>query len=108
VEGTGWADLFDVVVCGDDVPRRKPAPDMVLRGLERSGVASGAGVWFVGDSTTDTMAAKQAGVTAIYYNGAKWDPAYLVRLFPGEHRPDAIAGDFAALLALALPPRRAR
>ena len=106
VDGSGWGGLFDVVVCGDDVRRRKPAPDMVQRALDELGVAAGPEVWFVGDSTTDTVAAKDAGVTAIYYNGAKWEPAYLVRIFPGAHRPDAIAGDFAALEALALPRQR--
>jgi phosphoglycolate phosphatase len=106
VDGTGWEGFFDVVVCGDDVRRRKPAPDMVQRGLDRLGLAPGADVWFVGDSTTDTVAAKLAGVTAIYYNGAKWEPSYLERIFPGEHRPDAIAGDFVALEALAIPERR--
>lgn len=107
VDGTGWEGLFDVVVCGDDVARRKPAPDMVERALGELGMRPGADVWFVGDSTTDTVAAKKAGVTAIYYNGAKWEPAYLVRIFPGEVRPDAIAGDFVALEALARPePRR--
>jgi len=106
VDGTGWRELFDVVVCGDDVRRRKPAPDMVQRALDELGLEPGPGVWFVGDSTTDTVAAKEAGVTAIYYNGAKWEPAYLVRIFPGTHRPDAIAGDFAALEALALPRQR--
>lgn len=105
IEGTGWQGLFDVVVCGDDVRRRKPAPDMVERALVELGVAPGPDVWFVGDSTTDTIAAKLADVTAIYYNGAKWDPAYLVRIFPGEHRPDAVAADFAALEALARPVR---
>jgi phosphoglycolate phosphatase len=106
VDGSGWGALFDVVVCGDDVHRRKPAPDMVRRALDELGVGAGPEVWFVGDSTTDTVAAKAAGITAIFYNGAKWEPAYLVRIFPGEHRPDAIAGDFPALEALALPRQR--
>jgi phosphoglycolate phosphatase len=106
VDGSGWHELFDVVVCGDDVRRRKPAPDMVQRALEALGLRAGPEVWFVGDSTTDTVAAKDAGITAIYYNGARWEPSYLVRIFPGTHRPDAIAGDFAALEALALPPQR--
>jgi len=106
VDGSGWKDLFDVVVCGDDVRRRKPSADMVLRALGELGSSPGPDIWFVGDSTTDTVAAKEAGVTAIYYNGAKWAPEQLVRIFPGGHRPDAIAGDFAALQALALPPRR--
>lgn len=106
VDGSGWEDLFDVLVCGDDVPRRKPAPDMVLRALEALGLRAGPEVWFIGDSTTDVIAARQAGVRAIFYNGAKWDPFQLVRIFPPEHPPDAIAGDFSALEMLALPPRR--
>src|SRR3972149_6465176 len=60
VDGSGWEDLFDVLVCGDDVPRRKPAPDMVLRGLEVLGLRAGPAVWFIGDSTTDVIAARQA------------------------------------------------
>ena len=103
VDGTGWKHLFDVIVCGDDVRRRKPSAEMVLRALDELGRPAGPDVWFVGDSTTDTIAAKEAAVTAIYYNGAKWEPAHLVRIFPGTHRPDAIAGDFPALETLALP-----
>jgi len=103
VEGTGWEGFFDVVVCGDDVRRRKPSAEMVLRALDELGRTAGPDVWFVGDSTTDTVAAKEAGVTAVYYNGARWGPGDLVRIFPGTHRPDAIAGDFSALEALALP-----
>jgi phosphoglycolate phosphatase len=106
VDGSGWEDLFDVLVCGDDVPRRKPAPDMVLRALEALGLPAGPEVWFIGDSTTDVIAARQAGVRAIFYNGAKWDPLQLVRIFPPEHPPDAITGNFSALETLALPPRR--
>jgi len=106
IDGAGWEALFDVVVCGDDVRRRKPAPDMVERALGELSAPAGSDVWFVGDSTTDTVAAKEAGITSIYYNGAKWGPADLVRIFPGGHRPDAIAGDFSALEALALARRR--
>jgi phosphoglycolate phosphatase len=103
VEGCGWTGLFDVVVCGDDVAHRKPAPDMVLRALAVLGVSAGPDIWFVGDSMTDTAAAKRAGITAAYYNGARWSAADLVRIFPGDWRPDLVAADFAALQALALP-----
>ena len=106
VDGSGWEDLFDVLVCGDDVSRRKPAPDMVLRALDTLRLRSGPEVWFIGDSTTDVIAAREAGVRAIFYNGAKWGPFDLVRIFPPEHPPDAITGDFSALEMLALPPRR--
>ena len=73
---------------------------MVLRALRELGLPAGPEVWFVGDSTTDVIAARESGVRAIFYNGAKWDPQQLVRIFP----PDAIAGNFSALKDLALPP----
>ena len=103
VDGSGWGDLFDALVCGDDVPRRKPAPDMVHRALAALELPATHEVWFVGDSTTDVIAAREAGVRAIFYNGARWGPADLVRMFPPAHPPDAIAADFTALEALALP-----
>jgi phosphoglycolate phosphatase len=106
IDGGGWEALFDVVMCGDDVPRRKPAPDMVARALDALALAPGPDTWFVGDSTTDVVAAQRAGVRAIFFNGARWGPADLVRIFPPGHAPEAIAGDFSALEALALPPRR--
>jgi phosphoglycolate phosphatase len=106
IDGSGWRDLFDVVVCGDDVAQRKPSPDMVLRALAQLRRRPGADVWFVGDASTDTVAAKRAGVTAAYYNGARWEPARLLAMFPEAWRPDLVAADFAALQALALPLRR--
>jgi len=93
-----------VLVCGDDVPRRKPAPDMVLRALDELGSPRSRRL-VRRDSTTDVIAARQAGVRAIFYNGAR-GPLQLVRIFPPEHPPDAITGDFSALESLALPPRR--
>lgn len=106
IDGGGWEGLFDIVVCGDDVPQRKPAPDMVLQALAELGRPPGPDTWFVGDSPTDTAAAKRAGTTAAFYNGARWEAAHLVRIFPGPWRPDLIAADFAALQALAFPLRR--
>src|SRR5512134_97688 len=85
VDGSGWDNLFDALVCGDDVPRRKPAPDMVHRALAALELPATHEVWFVGDSTTDVIAAREAGVRAIFYNGARWGPAHLVRMFPPAH-----------------------
>jgi len=30
VGGSGWRHFFDTMVCGDDVSKRKPAPDAVV------------------------------------------------------------------------------
>lgn len=50
----------DTVVGGTDVPRAKPAPDMVLEACARLGVAPGAS-FVVGDSRFDREAAHAAG-----------------------------------------------
>ena len=77
-------------------------------GAVRGRAAPGPEVWFVGDSTTDVIAARQAGVSAIFYNGAKWDPLQPVRIFPPEHPPDAITGNFASGALLVAPLARAQ
>jgi phosphoglycolate phosphatase len=57
----GWTDRFDRVLCPDDVPRPKPAPDMLLTALEHLGVDGGEAA-YVGDSDTDSLAAHAAGL----------------------------------------------
>ncbi|MZR63217.1 HAD family hydrolase [Alcanivorax sp. DP30] len=105
VDGTGWEDLFDVVVCGSDVGRRKPAPDMLLKALEALGQRPSRNCWYLGDSTTDVIAAKEANITSIFYNGAGWDQNWLDKIFPDTikhpHRPDAVVGSIAELTDLA-------
>lgn len=95
---TGWGHLFDTVVCGDDVVNRKPAPDLLLTALDRLEIEPDKSCWYVGDSTTDTIAANDAGVTNIFYNGANWDDHWLMKIFPGTtrhpHRPDYIVHSF--------------
>ena len=94
----GWHHLFDVHVCGDDVVKRKPAPDPILKALEWVDASPGPDCWYVGDSTTDTVAAKTAGVTSIFFNGAGWDQEWLNQIFPGTskhpHKPDAVVENF--------------
>lgn len=55
----------DVIVGGDDVPRGKPAPDMLLRACELLGV-SPSDAWMIGDSRYDKEAAAAA---EIYFIG---------------------------------------
>lgn len=101
VDGSGWKDLFDVVVSGSDVPKRKPAPDMLLEALARLGHSADSRCWYVGDSTTDVIAAKTAGVTAIFYNGANWPQSWLDKIFPGTvthpYQPDGVITRLAEL-----------
>jgi phosphoglycolate phosphatase len=105
VDGVGWHDLFDTMVCGDDVPRRKPAPDLLLKAVANLDAPADRGCWYVGDSTTDVIAAVDAGVTSIFYNGAGWDQAWIDKIFPGTmkhpHRPDAVVNNLGELVDMA-------
>ncbi|MCW8945913.1 MAG: HAD family hydrolase, partial [Sedimenticola sp.] len=64
------------------------------------------------DSTTDTIAAKRAGVTSVFFNGAQWDQQWLDKIFPGTpqhpHKPDVVVNDFGEFWALTLACRAAR
>ena len=64
----GILDRFDVVVCGDMVERRKPAPDPYLRAAELLGVDPVRCV-AVEDSPTGIGSAKAAGCHVIAYTG---------------------------------------
>lgn len=105
VDGNGWEHLFDTMVCGDDVPHRKPAPDVILKALDNLDAEPSAACWYVGDSTTDVVAAKEAEVTSVFYNGAHWDASWIDKIFPGTirhpHRPDAVIDDLPTLLRMA-------
>ncbi len=61
----------DVIVGGDDVPKGKPAPDMLLRACELLRV-SPSEAWMIGDSRYDREAAEAAEV---YFIGIGIDGA---------------------------------
>lgn len=56
----GILDDFGIVVCGDDLPRKKPDPLPLLHAAERMGVQPGQAL-MVGDSQSDVKAARAAG-----------------------------------------------
>ncbi len=60
----GLAVWFDEIVSGDSAPRPKPAADPVELTLARLGIAAGDAL-FVGDSETDVLAARAAGVAVV-------------------------------------------
>ena len=109
VAGEDWSSYFQTSVCGDDTSRRKPHPDQLALALANLGAEMGEAVWYVGDSTTDTIAAKAAGVTSVFFNGAQWDLPWLNTIFPGSvrhpHQPDVVVNDFAEFWALVLACR---
>jgi phosphoglycolate phosphatase len=63
LDALGWnAGTVDAVVCGDDVAHGRPAPDMIFRCMELTGIASADSVASVGDTTLDLQAGHNAGV----------------------------------------------
>lgn len=82
LEATGIADWFQLVLCGEEVPRPKPAPDILFEILGRLAVPSGQAVYF-GDMNIDTLTGKEAGVTTVIVTTG---PLSREELEPG--RPD--------------------
>jgi phosphoglycolate phosphatase len=61
LDDLGLSPFFDRVVCGDDLPHRKPHPLPLWHAMQASG-ASSAETIMVGDSVTDVKTARAAGV----------------------------------------------
>lgn len=57
----GLEGFFSVVLAGDSLPTKKPAPEPLWEALKRLGVDHGSAL-MVGDSTIDIHAARAAGV----------------------------------------------
>src|SRR6266550_2026618 len=63
VNSMKWdGDLINVVVCGDDIEQGRPAPYLIFRAMELSGVTSVHQVANVGDTVLDLQAGHNAGV----------------------------------------------
>jgi phosphonatase-like hydrolase len=59
----GWRTPFaDAIVCGDDVARGRPAPDLIRLAMERTSTTDPGRVANVGDTTLDLQAAHAARV----------------------------------------------
>ncbi|WP_026542892.1 phosphonatase-like hydrolase [Paenarthrobacter nicotinovorans] len=65
----GWSvdddNLLDAVVCSDEVAAGRPAPHMIHRAMELTGVQDVRAVLAAGDTVNDLAAANNAGVTAV-------------------------------------------
>ncbi|TLZ53721.1 MAG: HAD family hydrolase [Methanobacteriota archaeon] len=68
LRATGLLPSFSLVLGGDSVPRKKPAPDPVLKAARTFGV-SPSECAVVGDTENDILAAKAAGARSI---GVTW------------------------------------
>ena len=86
--------LLDAVVCLEDTPVHKPAPDPILAALDRLQVPSEAAA-YIGDSCHDMVAGRHAGVKTV---AALWGP--MPRADLECERPDHLAESFADLLEI--------
>ncbi|MFD7130806.1 HAD-IA family hydrolase [Streptomyces sp. NPDC059894] len=77
----GLAGFFAHVIGSDEVPRPKPAPDMVEHALRLLGVPTAEAV-MVGDAPTDIASARGAGVTAVAATWALSDDGDLLAAHP--------------------------
>lgn len=86
--GQDWAGWFSVIVCGEDVERKKPDPEVYVRSLKDLGIGSRE-VLAVEDSPNGVAAARAAGIPAIvtrsvYFADAAFEDALAVG--PGLHQ----------------------
>jgi phosphonatase-like hydrolase len=64
--GVGWGNgVLDAVVCADEVPRGRPAPYMIFRAMELTGVRDVGRVLAAGDTVLDLRAGANAGAGAV-------------------------------------------
>jgi HAD superfamily hydrolase (TIGR01549 family) len=93
LERLGLRESFQSVVCGTDVPERKPHPAPLRRGLDELVVAAEDAA-YIGDSPEDVAMAQAASVLVVAVPGGYPNRAELVAA-----RADVFAEDLGAALA---------
>jgi phosphonatase-like hydrolase len=56
-----WENAFDANVCSDDVPKGRPAPDMLQLAMKLTGITDAKRVVNIGDTPLDLQAGTSAG-----------------------------------------------
>lgn len=67
--GSDWADSFAAIVAGDEVPKKKPAPDVYLEVLSRLDLAASQCL-AIEDSGIGLVAASSAGIPVLILRSA--------------------------------------
>jgi len=65
LDQVGWKEVFRASISSSDVPQGRPAPDMILRAMETTGITNPAQVINVGDTPLDLQAGTNAGVRGV-------------------------------------------
>jgi phosphoglycolate phosphatase len=71
VTALGWEHYFASIVGATDAGRDKPAREAVDYALKDSGIGADMSLWFVGDSETDILCARNAGCTPVLIGAAE-------------------------------------
>jgi phosphonatase-like hydrolase len=75
IDAVGWGSgVADTIICGDDVTLGRPAPYLIFRSMEATGVTSVHQVMCVGDTVLDLQAGRNAGVR------------YVIGVLSGAHK----------------------
>lgn len=61
IDGLGWRGLIDLALSPVDAGRGRPAPDLVLTALLRTGASSVSAVAVAGDTVSDVESGRRAG-----------------------------------------------
>ncbi len=93
IDKMGWSQYFEATASGDEVPRVKPAPDLVRLAMERLGASAGNTV-MVGDTVNDIEAARAAGIAVIAVRSPFGDDDL------NSHHPNMLVPRFTDLKAL--------
>ncbi|WP_435735798.1 phosphonatase-like hydrolase [Cellulosimicrobium sp. PMB13] len=104
LERLGWRDgVVDAVVTTDDVPAGRPAPYMVHRAMERTGVTDVRRVLTVGDTVLDLEAGTNAGAGIVVGVLSGGVPRAVLEAAPHTHVLDSVA-DLPGVLDGVLAP----
>lgn len=85
IDALGWHELIDLALSPVDAGRGRPAPDLVLTALLRTGTPSVQAVAVVGDTSSDVESGRRAGA------------GFVAGVLSGAHDRDALADADAVL-----------
>ncbi|MCM3779793.1 HAD family hydrolase [Microbacterium hydrocarbonoxydans] len=78
IDGLGWRGLIDLALSPVDAGRGRPAPDLVLTALLRTGASSVSAVAVAGDTVSDIESGRRAGA------------GFVAGVLTGAHDRDAL------------------
>lgn len=96
VDALKLTPYFDVIVCGDTLPVKKPSPEVVNHILRKTGV-SGDKAILIGDGKNDVLTARAAGITSVYASYGYSSEKGIV-----EFSPDFIIDSITDLLSICM------